>query len=83
MKVVGPEHALHACPDPPGLGQSLTLGTVPIAARVVRRTRESTGGARIEVASELSGAATQQRADGRVLLAAQGLAQDGIEMVAE
>jgi len=35
------------------------------------------------VASELSGAATQQRADGRVLLAAQGLAQDGIEMVAE
>jgi hypothetical protein len=35
------------------------------------------------VAAELCGAAAQQGADGRVLLAAQGLAQDGIEMVAK
>jgi hypothetical protein len=35
------------------------------------------------VATELSGAAAQKRADGRVLLAAQGRAQDGIEMLAE
>jgi hypothetical protein len=35
------------------------------------------------VATEPSGAAAQKRANGRVLLAAQGLAQDGIKMVAE
>jgi hypothetical protein len=35
------------------------------------------------VATELSGATAQQCADGRVLLAAQGLAQDGIQMITE
>jgi len=35
------------------------------------------------VATELSGATAQQRADDRVLRAAQGLAQDGVEMVAK
>ena len=70
-------------PDPPSLCQSLTLGAVSIATRVVRRASEATGSARIEVAAELCGAAAKQRADSRVLLAAHGRAQDGIKMIAE
>src|SRR5450432_4481012 len=83
MKVVGPKHAPHASPDPPSLCQSLTLGAVSIATRVVRRASEATGSARIEVAAELCGAAAKQRADGRVLLAAHGRAQDGLEVITE
>jgi hypothetical protein len=82
MKVVGRKDAPHARPDPARLREALALGTMPIATGIVRRTLVSAGGAHIEVATELCGAAAHERAHDGALVVAQGLAQQGAEVLA-
>lgn len=52
MKVPDVEHALLTLLDPAFLGQRLTLRTVPIAARVIRRMLVSARFASVHVPSE-------------------------------
>jgi hypothetical protein len=52
VEVVDVEDARHALRDPPGLGEALALRTVPVAARVIRRSLEAALRAHVEVAAQ-------------------------------
>ncbi len=57
VEVVGGQHAFHPLGDPAGLAQALTLGAVPVAARVVGDLAVPAGVAHVEVPAQDRGPA--------------------------
>jgi hypothetical protein len=68
VKVVDRQQPLEALVNPPSLRERLTLGTVSIAARVVRRMLVSTIGTVIHVPAKRCGAALLNGVQSRTLL---------------
>jgi len=71
------EHIGLALLEPVRLGAALTLGTVPVAARVVGDLAVAAVGAGIDVAAERRGAAAEDPVDDAALLGLGGRSRDG------